>query len=508
MTTRVAPGSPIWPPRGPCTRRPGKTGAMLSAVVCLAVASTPQSHLQELDAFVTRSMPVFKVPGAAIAVIENGKIVHLKGFGVRNIETKEPVDENTIFQMASVSKTFTATLAATLVQAGKFGWDTPIYNVLPEFVFPTTYGTRWITMRDLLAHRTGWPQFTGDMLDNLGYDRPEILRRLRYLQPACSLRESANYSNPSFFVAGEVCARADGGTWNTALENRVLKPLGMTRTFASMKAIERPNSSVNHGLVDGKVALIEPSDQDTMGAAGGVTSTAADLAKLLLMYVNGDAILEPKTIEEVFARAMVVKPTFTEQPPISEATGFYYGMGVGSFDWADVQVIEKGGALAGVRTIIVIVPEKKAAIAVLSNMNLTTFPEAVRAFWLGKLMNRNLDQGIEAITKTSAAILTMMEVPPAPANPKPFGGTIEGLLGVYENDLYGKMEVARQGDSLTIYGGPARYPGRLRHLDGGLFGVKFPGATTMEADVHFTLGAKDVAEAMSIETLGTFQRRK
>ena len=481
---------------------------LCSAVFALAASVLSQDHIRDLDTFITRSLPVFKVPGAAVAVIEDGKVVHLKGYGVRNVTTGEPVDENTIFQLASVSKTFTATLAATLVQAGKFGWDTPIFNVLPEFVFPTTYGTRWITMRDLLAHRTGWPEFTGDILDNLGYDRPEILRRLRYLQPACSLREKPGYSNPGFFVAGEVCARADGGTWNTALENRVIKPLGLTRTFASRKAISRPNSSANHGLIDGKIGLIEPSDQDTMGAAGGVTSTAADLAKLLLMYVNRDSILKPETIEEVFARAIVSKPSFTETPPISDATGFYYGMGVGSFDWADVRVIEKGGALSGVRTIIVIVPEKKAAIAVLSNMNLTTFPEAVRAFWLSKLMNRNLDQGIDSITKTSQAIMTMMQPPPAPVNPKPFGGTIEGILGVYENDLYGRMEVVREGTQLAVLGGPAKYRGRLRHLDGGLFGLQWPGATVMEADVFFTLGAKDVAESIWIESLGTFTRKK
>lgn len=483
--------------------------AALGILCCSFLPHGPQpDHIRELEAFIAKTMPVFKVPGAAVAVIEDGKVVHLKGYGVRSIATGEPVDENTIFQMASVSKTFTAVLAATLVQAGKFGWDTPIFNVLPEFVFPTTYGTRWITMRDLLAHRTGWPQFTGDILDNLGYDRPEILRRLRYLQPATSLREAPGYSNPGFFVAGEVCAKAEGGTWNSAMENRVLKPLGLTRTFTTMKAIDKPNSSANHGLVDGKTALIEPSDQDTMGAAGGITSTAADLSKLMLMFLNGDAILQPKTIEDVFERAIVCKPSFTETPPISETTGFYYGMGVGSFDWADVRVIEKGGALAGVRTILVLVPEKKAGIAVVSNMNLTVFPEIVRGFWLGKLMNRDMTAGVEAMTKMNEAMMTMMAVPPAPSNPKPFGGTIEGILGVYENDLYGRMEFVRQGSDLMVLGGPAKYPGKLRHLDGGLFGLKWPGATVMESDVVFTLGAKDVAESVSIESLGVFTRRK
>jgi len=481
---------------------------ILCAFSGVILAQDCDSRITELDSFILKSLPEFKVPGAAVGIIEDGKVVFQKGYGVTNIETKQLVDENTIFQMASVSKTFTATLAATLVQSGKLGWDEPIYRTLPEFVFPSDYGRRWITIRDLLAHRTGWPQFTGDFLDNLGYSRPQILERLQFLTPAFSLRETAQYSNPGFFVAGEVCARADGGTWNSAMEARVIKPLGMSRTFTTMKAISRPNSSANHALVNGKVALVEPSDQDTMGAAGGVTSTTADICKLLLAFVNGDSILKPATVEEMFARAMISPPSFTEMAPISDTTGFYYGMGVGSYDWADVRVVEKGGALAGVRTIIVVVPERKAAIVVLCNMNFTCFPEAVRAQWLSTLLKRDLSKDIDKFPSINKSMLSMMEMPEKKSDPKPFGTSLDGLLGLYDNELYGQIEIARDGDQLMVYAGPARFPGKMRHLGGGKFGVKFPGATVMEDDTFFTLDGDDKAIAVDIEGLGTFKRRK
>src|SRR5260370_9671575 len=132
----------------------------------------------DLDAFTTRTLKEYQVPGAAVAVIRDGKVALVKGYGVRNVTKAGAVDENTIFQLASVTKTLTATAAATVVDQGKLDWDKPIFNCLPEFVGYDPYMTRWLTERDLLAQRTGWPAFTGDQLDSFGYDRAEIFRPL------------------------------------------------------------------------------------------------------------------------------------------------------------------------------------------------------------------------------------------------------------------------------------------------------------------------------------------
>src|SRR5437660_10869803 len=148
-----------------------------------APAAAGDDPIANLDAFITRALKEYQVPGAAVAVVQNGKAVLLKGYGVRNATKPGAVNENTIFQLASVTKTLTATAAATVVDQGKLDWDKPIFNYLPEFVGYDPYMTRWLTERDLLAQRTGWPAFTGDQLDSFGYDRAEILWRGWVLQP-------------------------------------------------------------------------------------------------------------------------------------------------------------------------------------------------------------------------------------------------------------------------------------------------------------------------------------
>jgi CubicO group peptidase (beta-lactamase class C family) len=199
--------------------------SLLTAVLLVCgysrTAAAANDPTADLDAFITRALKEYQVPGAAVVVIKDGKAILLKGYGVRDATKPGAVDENTIFQLASVTKTLTAAAAATVVDEGKLDWDKPIFNYLPEFVGYDPYMTRWLTERDLLAQRTGWPAYTGDQLDSFGYDRPEILRRLRFFKPRYSLREVAQYSNPGFFVAGEVAARCAKQSWNDLVEQRL-----------------------------------------------------------------------------------------------------------------------------------------------------------------------------------------------------------------------------------------------------------------------------------------------
>src|SRR5437899_892476 len=153
-------------------------------------AAAANDPIAELDAFIMRALKEYEVPGAAVAVVQNGKVALLKGYGVRDVTKPGAVDENTIFQLASVTKTLTGAAVGTVVDEGKLDWDKPIFNYLPEFVGYDPYMTRWLTERDLLAQRTGWPAYTGDELDSFGYDRAEILRRLQFFKPRYSLREA------------------------------------------------------------------------------------------------------------------------------------------------------------------------------------------------------------------------------------------------------------------------------------------------------------------------------
>jgi CubicO group peptidase (beta-lactamase class C family) len=427
-----------------------------AALVCgYCGAGAANDPVTDLDAFITRALKEYQVPGAAVAVVRDGKVALVKGYGVRDVSKPGDVDENTIFQLASVTKTLTAAAAATVVDEGKLDWDKPIFNYLPEFVGYDPYMTRWLTERDLLAQRTGWPAFTGDQLDSFGYDRAEILRRLRFFKPRYSLREVAQYSNPGFFVAGEVAARCAKQSWNDLVEQRLFRPLQMSRSGTVIKALQDPNATAAHALVNGKVAVVEPSELDVTGAASSGSSTAADMSKLMLMFVNkgtynGKQILKPETVAEIFKRSMVSAIDFTDLPPISDATGFYYGLGVGSYDYAGHQIIEKGGALAGVRTIIVLVPDKNAGIVVLANLNLTAFPEAVRAYFLNQLLGINPEADQKEILARNEQLKKLMAPPPAPKNPGKFNGTLQSLVGVYENDYYGRCEIVPDGNGVKI----------------------------------------------------------
>ena len=483
----------------------------------LASLSKPAARVNdataELDGFITRALKEYQVSGAAVAVVQDGKAILLKGYGVRDVTKPDAVDENTIFQLASVTKTLTGAAAGTVVDEGKLDWDKPIFNYLPEFVGYDPYMTRFLTERDLLAQRTGWPAYNGDELDSFGYDRAEILRRLQFFKPRYSLREVAQYSNPGFFVAGEVAARASNQSWNDLVDKRLFVPLEMKRSGTVVKGLKDNNLSAAHALIDGKIKVVEPSILDTTGAASSGTSTASDMSKFVLLFLNKGTykdkqILKHETVAEIFKRSMVSAIEFSDLPPISETTGFYYGLGIDSYDYAGHHIIEKGGALAGVRTVITLVPDKNAGIVILANLNLTAFPEAVRAYFLNQLLGIDPETDQKEILARNTQLKQLLAPPAPPTNPGKFNGTLQSLVGIYENDYYGRCEILPDGDALEVQCGPAKHPATLRHWSNGAFLMLFPGATQAPSVTTFAIGGDGKANSFATEALGIFTRVK
>lgn len=505
------------------SRRPRCAAAALLAFALILGASPWRStaaraqggasdSVAGLDAFIARTLKEYRVPGAAVVAVVDGNVVLAKGYGVRDVTKPGDVDENTIFQLASVTKTFTAAAAATVVDQGTISWDEPIIDYLPEFVDYDPYATRYMSMRDLLAMRTGWPQFTGDKLDDFGYTRAQILQRLRYLKPAYSLREVSQYSNAGYFVAGEAAARAAGTSWNDLVKNRLLVPLGMTRSGTSVHDLADPNATAAHAIVEGAVRKVVPSNQDTMGAAGAVTSTASDLGHWLQLFLNGGTyggrtILKRDTVAEMEKRSMVGLIEFTELPPISDTTGFYYGLGFDSYDYAGHHVIEKAGALAGVRTDITMLPDRHAGIAILSNLNIVPFPEAVRAYFMEKtVLGTSPDADLREIATRAQQLAGFLDPPKRPAHPAPFAGTLASLTGTYENPLYGRCTISRANTGLEVACGPARDRAPLEHWNNGEFLARWPGATSSGSAMTFTIGKDGTATSYTDDTFGLFTR--
>jgi CubicO group peptidase (beta-lactamase class C family) len=478
--------------------------------------ATPTSEavidIEALDQFIPEAMDRYGVPGAAVAVVQNGAPILVKGYGLREVGTDATVDADTVFQLASNTKPFTAFAAGILVEEGLIGWDTPIREVLPELQLMDPYASRNVTLRDVLAHRSGLPAFTGDLLDVLGYDRDEVLHRLRFVEPGSTFREVAAYSNLGFFIAGQVIERLTGGSWEEAVRERVMQPLAMDRSAPSIIDLRvEENISSHHARMGGNVEVIDANYQPVLAAAGAALSTANDMARWMQMLLdggsgNGHPLMSPATVQEMFLPSMVSEVSFTELPPIDEHTGFSYGLGWGNFHYHGYPVIEKGGALGGIRTVVDLVPDLNFGIAVLANLNLTFLPEAIRAFALEQVLGSS-PADFQAEIEATAAMVDQLLVP-VPLPPDPVAPTVplQAFTGLYDNDLYGRFEVIASGDELRVEAGPAGHPAELTHYSRDTFLLDWGSATGSPDETTFTIGPDGIAEAFEAEGLGRFDR--
>lgn len=459
------------------------------------------------DRFILEALKEEEVPGASVVVVQGGKTIFLKGYGLREIGKEGLVDPETIFQLASVSKTFTSAGLGLLVDRKVLDFDRAVILDFPEFSLSDIYAKCHATPRDLLAHRTGLPSFTGDLLCHLGYTNAEIVQRVRKISFETTFREQALYSNIGFFLAGELTAKASGMTWKEWINKEFIRPLGMSRTGFN-PLLEDKNTAASHGKVDGKIRTIERNVDNHFTAAGGVVSCAADLAKWMQLFLQkGKGILSEETVKQLFTPAMVAQPGFTEVSPINASPFFCYSLGWGNYVYKDQLILEKGGALDGVRTIVVLVPGMDMGIAVLCNLNLCLFPEKVRAKCLELVIGpsgTNMQAEISRLSKEIAGLIS----PPEPIEHPLPSRPLAAYTGEYESALYGTAQIKLTQDQLEFVIGPAHYPGTLKHYSSDTFLLAWPLLNLGISKAAFTLDPQGNALYLTIEEFGTFTRKK
>src|SRR6478736_3860916 len=251
-------------------------------IVCLVIKSGGAQPLTStaIDNLVAKSMKAFEVPGMAVAVIKDGKVIHSKGYGVRSLNSPAKVDENTLFGIASNSKAFTAAALGMLIDEKKLTWDTKVRDVIPEFKLYSPYVTEEFTVRDLLTHRSGLGLGAGDLMffpDSSDFTLKDVIYNLRYLKAVSSFRTKYDYDNNLYIVAGEVIARVSGKSWDEFVEERIIRPLGMIKTAASFEGLKDKSNVIDgHAPVNGKVQVIERHKSTIDRAAGGIYSNITD----------------------------------------------------------------------------------------------------------------------------------------------------------------------------------------------------------------------------------------
>ncbi len=485
-------------------------GIVAGTVFLAGCVSTDQKtgKLDGLDTFVTQKMAEYNVPGAVVGIVENDSVVYLKGFGVREIGRPEKIDPDTRFQVASVSKYITGAALGTLVDEGKLKWDEPVVRYLPGFILKDTYAGDHASIRDLLAHRSGLKKFDGELLGRVGYSNDEILHRMRYLEPGASFREKYLYSNAGYFIAGEAAAAVDNRSWEDLTDARIIQPLGMTRSGARMETLNLDENHISGHAGTGADIHTIPLEEATMPAAGQVVSTGRDMTQYLRLMLNNGSVdrkqvLKPETVKEIHAASMVAG----KSGPLDDPNGAT-GLGCDSYQFLGERVIEKNGALDGVRSVVVLVPGKKTGIVVIANKQLTAFPEAVRDEFLERYIGRS---GVDLQARDTASQSGWNSLVKAPTRPPDAKlATIESLklAGAYRSELYGNLQVSQGPDAgnLTVDLGPSRYAGNLTHWTGETWYLSWPNPDDLAGFVTFTRDRSGEVSGFTSEEFGPFSR--
>jgi CubicO group peptidase (beta-lactamase class C family) len=377
-----------------------------------AAAAAPATGLApapfDLDAYVDESLAAWGAPGMAIAVVRGGDVIYARGHGVRELGKPGHVDENTRFAIASLTKTFTAATAGSLVTQSQIAWDDPVTRHLPGFALADAGVSAALTLRDLLAHRSGISDAANLLWFGTGYERADILGRLRLVGQATPLRTAYSYSNVLYLAAGEAMARGAGQPWDELVRTRLLVPLGMHRTATSFDALQTADNVAHpHDLREGVLRPIAYRNADNIGPAASMSSSAADLARWLRMWLGRGALGSARILDEAIVDEMLTPQMLINLPPWARAlypeSHFQaYGLGWVLQDYRGRLVAWNTGGLDGMACSIAIVPEERLGVVVLTNVPWTGLPEG--------MIFRVLDAHLGAPDKDWSAIRLRMSL--------------------------------------------------------------------------------------------------
>lgn len=477
----------------------------LTATSLRAQRPTAPTLPRDLDAYIARVMKDFEVPGIALAVVKDGKVLLARGYGVRTLGNPTPVDERTLFGIASNTKAFTATALGLLVEAGKLQWDAPVINYLPWFQMYDPFVTRELTIRDLLVHRSGLGLGAGDLLwwPASTYDRKEIARRLRYIKPATSFRSAYAYDNVLYSVAGEVIEAVSGQTWEDFVGARILTRVGMTGSSVRYSAGGAGgNVATPHAPIEGRVRPVAPLASDNVNPAGGINASAADIAKWLLVQLDsgrladGTRLFSPRTARELWS---IVTPFRIGTPPPElaslRANVAGYALGFGVRDYRGWKVVSHTGGLPGFVSRLTLVPDQRLGVTVFTNQEsgeafeaitwrlLDHFLGAPPTDWVTAYRTLKL-RGDSANLAQERAATAARDTASRPSLP------LARYAGTYRDAWYGDITIAFENGKLVMrFSHTPSLSGDLEHFQHDTFIARWRDRE-LRADAYVTFALK------------------
>jgi len=460
-------------------------------------------------------MEAFQTPGIAVGVVRGGELVYAKGHGVREIGRPDPVDPDTLFQIASLTKAFTAAALGILVDDGTLDWDDRVIDYLPEFQMYDSWVTREFTIRDLLTHRSGLGLGAGDLLfwPQAKSTREDIIRAMRHLEPETSFRTAYAYDNLLYAIAGEVVRAVSGVPWEDFVETRIMQPLEMTGCRALPDRVAgHTNRATPHMVVDGALETTFFSGGGATAAAGAINCNVSGLARWAAMHLAGGALSDGSPLLSEDNHAELWEPV-TLRPVRDDArehgrTHFdAYALGWGLKDFYGYLHVSHGGALQGMTSHIAMLPEKDVAVVALCNQ-WSRAPRAVTSEilnayvsetpedWIKILADAQAERSKEAKKAVDEAFANR-DAESTPTLP------LDSYVGTYRDPWYGEVFVEEGENGLVMrFSRSELLTGPLEHFQYDTFIARWLDRSLQgDAYVTFTLGADGEVEAIRMRVL-------
>jgi CubicO group peptidase (beta-lactamase class C family) len=469
----------------------------------LAQPSDTPDRADNMEADVNRVIKTFDVPGIAIAVVQDGKVLSARGFGVRDINQPAPVDGQTLFEIAANTKAFTAAMMAMLVDEGKLAWDDPVIRHLPDFRMHDAYVTREMTIRDLLSNHSGLGNGAGDLLwwPSTTFSTDQIIHKLRFIPPAKSFRSSYVYEYLPFIVAGQVISRKTGKPWSHAIRERIFTPLGMNRTTTSLaENAVLGNQSAPHGKVAGKLAVIKPMPTENAAGAVGISTSAEDIAKWMTVLLDegGLPTADANGERRRLFSAGQSREMWTPQTPIrigepkpplaaTRATFAAYGLGFDLRDYKGVKLASHGGWQLGFYSTVVLAPSAKLGIAILTNAESSPAMNALKYRLLDHYLHLAPTDWIAAYSEVEAGSREneAIAASAAAARSQP-SLPLAAYDGEYRDQWYGDASIKQVGTRHVLsFAGTPGLTGALEHFQHDTFIVRWQ-ERNFDADAYVT----------------------
>jgi CubicO group peptidase (beta-lactamase class C family) len=505
--------------------RTGGPRMRLAPVVALAAALTlapgfaapalaqPISGPAEMEAMVQRIFDSWGPPGLAVAVVQDDSLLWARGFGVQEVGRPAPIDEHTLFAVGSTSKAFTTAALAMLAEEGRLRWDDPATLHLPGFQHFDPWVTRELTVRDLVTHRIGLVR--GDRLwYGSEYTREEVLHRMRYLEPSWSFRSTFGYQNMAYLAAGELIPRLTGVSWDEFVTERILRPLGMTRSTTTVRHLQgRDNVAQPHVLRRGRYETIPYRDIDNIAPAGAINSSVEEMTRWLRLHLNGGVfqgqrLLAEGSMEEMHTPWMVL-PTEGGLASNYEVDHFlFYGLGWFLQDFRGHKVVQHGGGIDGMTTFLAMVPDRKLGVVAVTNGGgvpvygvVWDILDSLLGLPYKGIAEGFLRQGQEQIARAEERRLTL-EASRVPGTRPSL--ELNAYAGEYRDPMYGTLQVTESGGRLTLSW--SGFLGALEHWHYDAFRLTWDDPIHGSTFALFQLNERGEVAGVGIEDLTDFTR--